>query len=134
MNAPADSSILTKILSTGHTVHFFLHFFFLLLLTVFGVCSESIKKWKPFNFYNNFLKNDMLLRQYALAIFCWNLLRTIQISLANVPWQLSNTKANFKGWNKYVNFLFVYNHSFNSFLNKMVVFLSFLVYYLQNDA
>ena len=46
MNVPADSSILTKVLSADHSFFVFPSFFFFLFVTIamMGVCSELAQK------------------------------------------------------------------------------------------
>ena len=53
MAAPVDFSVPTKVLSTGDTLFIFSFIIFLLLLiiTIIGVCSESILKMKIFLFF-----------------------------------------------------------------------------------
>ena len=57
MTAPADSSILTKVLSIDHTLFIlsFIFFVLLLIIAIMGICSESVWKWRFFYFLQKFI-------------------------------------------------------------------------------
>ena len=92
MTAPADSSILTKVLSIDHTLFIlsFIFFVLLLIIAIMGICSESVWKWRFFLLFTKvYFKINIILINLNIKNVIW-----IQFSL---------------GWKLLHNFCMIYN-------------------------